>query len=197
MPILIHEANSVALSAAAAVDVPVERAPLPLEGSVLNVAWLAVWTRSRHEAVVHQQLTAKGLEAFLPTVTRWSHWKDRRKQIERPLFPGYCFVRIDPAESLRVRTCNGVVSLLTSEGRPAVVPDWEIEGVRTLIESELRFDPCPFVQEGEPVEVVRGPLRGVVGRLVRKGAHARLVVSVGLIGQGVTIEVDAGDVRAY
>jgi transcription antitermination factor NusG len=163
----------------------------------LNAVWLAVWTRSRHEAVVHQQLTGKGLEAFLPTVTRWSHWKDRRKQIARPLFPGYCFVRIDPADSLRVRTCNGVVSLLTSEGRPAVVPDWEIEGVRTLVESELRFDPCPFIQEGEPVEVVHGPLRGVIGRLVRKGAHARLVVSVGLIGQGVTIEVDASDVRAY
>jgi len=183
-----------ALSAAAPLHVS---APVSLAGGQSNAVWLAVWTRSRHESVVHQQLTGKGLEAFLPTVTRWSHWKDRRKQIERPLFPGYCFVRIDPADSLRVRTCNGVVSLLTSEGRPAPVPDWEIAGVRTLVESELRFDPCPFVQEGEPVEVVRGPLRGVVGRLVRKGAHARLIVSVGLIGQGVKIEVEASDVRAY
>ncbi|MEO7190515.1 MAG: UpxY family transcription antiterminator [Vicinamibacterales bacterium] len=163
----------------------------------VSPVWLAVWTRSRHEAVVQQQLVAKGIESFLPTITRWSHWKDRRKQIERPLFPGYCFVRIDPADSLAVRLCTGVVSLLSSEGRPAVIPDREIEGVRTLVESDLKFDPCPFVQEGEAVEVVRGPLRGVVGRLVRKGAHARLIVSVGLIGQGVMIEVDAGDVRRY
>ena len=187
-----------ALSSPAGFDHPTLSGPRTGDGPGLNLVWLAVWTRSRHEAVVHQQLTAKRIEAFLPTITRWSHWKDRRKQIERPLFPGYCFVRIDPAESLPVRTCNGVVSLLTSEGgRPAVVPDWEIDGVRALVESELKFDSCPFIQEGEPVEVVRGPLRGVVGRLVRKGAHARLVVSVGLIGQGLMIEVDASDVRSY
>jgi transcription antitermination factor NusG len=47
------------------------------------------------------------------------------------------------------------------------------------------------------VKVVSGPLKGVVGRLVRKGAHARLVLSVDLIGQAVSVEVDAADVRPY
>ena len=64
---------------------------------------------------------------------------------------------------------------------------------------------CPSVETGfveaeaidDLVEVIHGPLRGVVGRLVRKGAHARLVLSVALIGQGVSVEVDAADVKAY
>ena len=159
--------------------------------------WFAIWTRSRHESSVRQQLTGKGIEAFLPTVTRWSRWKDRKKRIDWPLFPGYCFARFDVAETLPVLTCSGVVALVSFEGRPAPIPEHEIESVRTLVESELRFDPCPLVREGSLVEVVRGPLRGVVGRLVRKGSHARLVLSVGLIGQGVTVEVDAADVRAY
>ena len=43
-----------------------------------------------------------------------------------------------------------------------------------------------------------GPsLKGVFGRLVRKGAHARLILAVDLIGQAVSVEVDAADVRAY
>jgi transcription antitermination factor NusG len=113
------------------------------------------------------------------------------------LFPGYCFARFDPAESLQVLSCPGVVSLVSFEGRPAPIPDLEIDGIRQLVESELRFDPCPLINEGDRVEVVCGPLRGVLGRLVRKGAHARLVLSVGLIGQGVMVEVDAGDVRPY
>ena len=160
-------------------------------------AWFAVWTRSRHEAAVHDQLLGKGIDAFLPTVTRWSRWKDRKKRIDWPLFPGYCFAKITPATSLSVRTCTGVVGFVSFEGRPASIPDAEIESVRTLVQSALRFDPCPLIQEGAPVEVVTGPLRGVVGKLVRKGAHARLVLSVGLIGQGVTVEVDAADVRPY
>jgi transcription antitermination factor NusG len=73
----------------------------------------------------------------------------------------------------------------------------EIESVRTLMVSQLRFDPCPLIHEGDMVEVAFGPLKGVVGRLVRKGAHARLVLAVDLIGQGVSVEVDAADVKAY
>jgi transcription antitermination factor NusG len=61
----------------------------------------------------------------------------------------------------------------------------------------LQFDPCPLIKEGMMVEVTHGPLRGVVGRLVRKGAHARLILSVELIGQGVSVEVDAADVKPY
>jgi transcriptional antiterminator NusG len=159
--------------------------------------WLAVWTRSRHEVAVRGQLAARGLETFLPTVARWSQWKDRRKRIDWPLFPGYCFVRLDPADAVRALSCTGVVGLVSFDGRPAVVNEREIASVRSLIDSEWRFDPCPFIHEGDPVEVVHGPLRGVIGRLVRKGARARLIVSVGLLGQGLTVDVDAADVRAY
>ena len=58
--------------------------------------WFAVWTRSRHEQVVREQLERKRIDAFLPTITRWSRWKDRKKKIDWPLFPGYCFARFDP-----------------------------------------------------------------------------------------------------
>src|SRR5581483_4283917 len=150
-----------------------------------------------HEQTVREQLERKGFDAFLPTVTRWSLWKDRRKQIEWPLFPGYCFARLSPANRLPVLKCTGVVSIVSFNGEIAPIPDHEIDSIRQLVETDLQFDPCPFIREGMLVEVMHGPLRGVVGRLVRKGAHARLVLSVELIGQGVSVEVDAADVRAY
>ena len=162
-----------------------------------GLAWYAVWTRSRHEQVVREQLERKGLEAFLPTITRWSHWKDRKKQVDWPLFPGYCFVRFDGAERLPVLKCTGVVNIVSFDGDIAPIPEHEIESIRHLIESELQFDPCPLIREGMMVEVTHGPLKGVVGRLVRKGSHARLVLSVDLIGQAVSVEVDASDVKAY
>ena len=173
-----------------------ERPPLRV-GVDTNAAWFAVWTRSRHEAAVVSQLEDKQIEAFLPTITRWSRWKDRKKRIDWPLFPGYCFTRIDPSESLPVLKCSGVVSLVCFEGQPAPIPNVEIESLRTLVASELRYDPCPLIHEGMMVEVQWGPLRGVSGRLVRKGPHTRLILSVDLIGRGVSVEVDAADVRAY
>ena len=160
-------------------------------------AWFAVWTRSRHEQVVRDQIQEKGLEAFLPTFTRWSRWKDRRKKVDWPLFPGYCFARFDPADRLSVLKCSGVVNIVSFNGDIAPIPDLEIDSLKRLVTSELQYDPCPLIKEGTMVEVVHGPLKGVVGRLLRKGAHARLVLAVDLIGQAVSVEVDAADVKPY
>ena len=161
------------------------------------VEWFAVWTKSRHEQVVRQQLEQKEIEAFLPTITRWSRWKDRKKKVDWPLFPGYCFARFDPRERLNVLKCGGVVNIVSVEGEPAPIPPYEIDAIRQLIESDLAYDPCPMIREGMMVEVKHGPLKGVVGRLQRKNEKARLVLSVDLIGQAVSVEVDAADVKAY
>ena len=134
--------------------------------------------------------------AFLPTITRWSRWKDRKKKIDWPLFPGYCFARFDPADTLPVLKCTGVVNIVSFEGKPAPIPDYELDSIRLLVGSDLQYDPCPMIHEGMMVEVVHGPLRGVIGRLMRKDAQrARLVLSVDLIGQAVSVEVDAADVK--
>ncbi|HVL68501.1 MAG TPA: UpxY family transcription antiterminator [Vicinamibacterales bacterium] len=162
-----------------------------------DTAWYAIWTRSRHEQVVREQLEQKGFEAFLPTIPKWSRWKDRKKKIDWPLFPGYCFARFNPQERLPILKCTGVVTIVSFDGEIVPIPESEITGIRTLVESDLQYDPCPLIKEGMMVEVVHGPLKGVVGRLVRKGAHARLILAVDLIGQAVSVEVDAADVRAY
>jgi transcriptional antiterminator NusG len=162
-----------------------------------GVHWYAIWTRSRHEKLVREQLERRQVEVFLPTYQKWSRWKDRKKQIEWPLFPGYCFARFDAHDRLPVLKCEGVVAIVGSEGAPTPIPAIEIDSIRQLIESELSYDPCPMIKEGDMVEVKSGPLKGVVGRLVRKGSHARLVLSVNLIGQAVSVEVDAADVRPY
>ncbi|HEX5474897.1 MAG TPA: UpxY family transcription antiterminator [Vicinamibacterales bacterium] len=171
-------------------------APAPERGPG-ELAWYAVWTRSRHEQKVRDQLAQKGFDAFLPTITRWSRWKDRKKRIDWPLFPGYCFARFDGRDRLPVLKCSGVVTIVSFDGEIAPIPEQQIEGIRQLVGSELQYDPCPLISEGSMVEVVHGPLTGVTGRLVRKGAHARLVLSVDLIGQAVSVEVDAADVRPY
>jgi transcription termination/antitermination protein NusG len=162
----------------------------------MSDAWYAIWTRSRHEQMVREQLERKGYEAFLPTVARWSRWKDRKKKIDWPLFPGYCFARFNSRDSLPILKCSGVVSIVAFDGAIVPVPDQEIDAIRRLITSDLQYDPCPLIREGMTVEVVHGPLKGVTGRLLRKGTQARLILSVDLIGQAVSVEVDAADVKA-
>ncbi len=162
-----------------------------------TTAWYALRTRGRHEKVVDSQLASRGIEAFLPLVTRRHRWADRWKEVALPLFPGFCFARFcygDHARRLAVLKTVGVVELLGINGHPTPVPDAEIDSVRTLVSSVLPIDPHPYLKEGMEVEVVRGPLEGMRGIMVRKGKRARLVVSVHLIQHSASVELDADDV---
>lgn len=166
-----------------------------LSDTLTDPCWYAVRTRSRHEKVVNHQLALRDVEVYLPLVTRRQKWKDRVKQVDFPLFPGYCFARVVPEERLRVLTAVGVVEILGINGRPSPISHEEIEAVRALVSSGLPLDPHPYLRVGMPVEVIRGPLAGVRGVLVRKGKRARLVVGIELIQQAASVELDAEDVE--
>ena len=156
--------------------------------------WYALRTKSRHEKLVRDQLEKQGIEPLLPTVRRLSQWKDRKKEIEVPLFSGYCFVRLSQENRLPVQKVAGVVEVVGSGNRPEPIPDEEIEALKTLMTSVLPYDPHPYLHEGMLVEVVRGPLQGVHGILLRKEKRHRLVIGVRLIQQAVGGEINVQDV---
>ena len=160
----------------------------------MTVYWYAVRTRSRHEKLVRDQLGARGVEPFLPLIERSRQWKDRRKRVAFPLFPGYCFARFPPPLRVAVLSTKGVVQILGNHDGPVPVPDAEIEAVRRLVTCTLPYDPHPYLREGMQVEVIRGPMAGVRGILLRKGTRARLVIGVTLIHQAASVELDALDV---
>jgi len=162
---------------------------------VMEPRWYALHTRSRHEKRVRDELAARPcVEPFLPLYRRFSWWGDRTKQVEMPLFSGYCFARFRYTDRLPVLQTFGVVSVVGLTDRPEFIPEHEIRAIRTLVESKLRYDPHPFLEEGDEVEVIRGPLRGTRGLLVRKDRAERVVLSVGLIRQAVAVEIHAADV---
>jgi transcription antitermination factor NusG len=88
----------------------------------------------------------------------------------------------------------GVVDLVGGGHRPEPIPDEEIEALKTLMASVLPYDSHPYLHEGMMVEVVRGPLQGVRGILLRKEKRHRLVLGIRLIQQAAAVEIDTTDV---
>jgi transcription termination/antitermination protein NusG len=156
--------------------------------------WYALRTRSRHEKKVRDQLLRGQVETFLPLCERWSRWKDRTKRLDFPLFPGYCFARFQRADRWRIANVHGVAEVLGARGTAEAIPDSEIDALRRLVASRFRFDPHPFLEEGMEVEIVRGPLAGVRGKLLRKDGITRIVLAVTLIRQAVVVHVHPADV---
>ncbi len=159
----------------------------------MTIEWFAVYTRPRHEKKVAQQLSEKGINVFLPLRTVVSTWKDRRKQVQFPLFGGYVFVHIVMEDRLGVLRMPGVVQFVSIEGKPVPIPEDQIEAVRQLVNSGLKYDPYPYVKEGMRVTIRNGPLKGVEGIVISKRKKHLLVLSVDLIQQSASLEIDITD----
>jgi transcription antitermination factor NusG len=156
--------------------------------------WYAAYTCPRHEKSVAGQLTGRGVEFYLPLYETVSRWKDRRVRLSLPLFPGYVFVRIPLCERLRVLGVPSVVRLVGFTGRPAPLPEEEIESLRNGL-STLRAEPHPFLKAGRRVRIVQGPLQGLEGVLLRRKGRYRLVISLDLIQRSICVDVDADSLQ--
>jgi len=156
--------------------------------------WYAVYTCSRHEKRVAEHLEGRAVEVFLPQYETVSRWKDRRVCLNLPLFPGYLFVHIQLCERVRVLEVPGVVRLVGANGQPAALPDCELEKLRDGLSGSLRAEPHPFLAAGRRVRIVRGPLDGLVGILLRHKGQYRVVISLDLIQRSICVDVDITDV---
>ncbi len=157
--------------------------------------WYAVSVRPRHEKLVTRHLEHQGVNYFLPVYRSVRHWKDRRKELEMALFPGYVFVNLNLRDRGGVLRTPGVVQFVTFQGQPAVVPDTEIRALESGLHAGLRLQPHPYLRQGARVRVKRGPLTGVEGIMVRRKERFRLVLSIDLIMRSVMFEVDEADVE--
>ncbi len=158
--------------------------------------WYALWVKSRYEFVTAGELERKGIEHYLPSVSKMRQWKDRKKKVDFPLFPGYLFVHIAPRSDafLNVVKTRGSVTLVALEpGHPTPVSPDEIASLRLLLQSGKPVEIYPALQEGTPVRIRRGPLCGAVGVLANRDNEDCFVVNVDILGRSVGLKVFSSD----
>lgn len=165
------------------------------EDRLTTPSWYALYTRSRHEKKVYEGLAQRRLETFLPTRKISRQWSDRLQEIREPLFRGYLFVKIPLARKLDVLKVDGVVCIVSSAGHAISVPEKDLMTIRDFIEKEIPVDPFPYLHCGQHVRVSKGILKGAEGILVSKRGQCRLVVSLDLLCQAVSVQIDAENVQ--
>jgi transcription antitermination factor NusG len=157
--------------------------------------WYAVYTYPQHEKGCVQQLRQRGLEVFLPTSAQERVWKNRQRvQLQVPLFPSYVFVQLAAGERSKVLGAPAVLRILGNAGGPQPIPD----GVVELLRAEPfrnRLHRESEIAVGQKVRIRSGAMQGVEGVLVRKKSRLWFVLSIDLISQRATMEVQAEDIE--
>src|ERR1700745_481102 len=112
---------------------------------------VVAYTNPRHERHGAVQMDRRCIECFVPLYRSVRRWKDRRKELELPLFPGYVFVHIDDEGRLRVLQSPGVSYFVSCSGRPAVIDDRELESLRSGVMNGACAEPHPYLKAGRRV----------------------------------------------
>jgi transcription antitermination factor NusG len=135
--------------------------------------WHVLYTRHQHEKRVAESLSFKEHEVFLPIYGVTHRRRDRDRQLWLPLFPCYVFICGGMDRQLQLVSTPGVITILQTSGRPAIVSHEQIDALRRIVESSVRVEPHPYLERGDRVRVKAGPLAGVEGILVRKKECSR------------------------
>jgi len=163
-------------------------------GEYLEAHWYAAYTCANHEKGVARELERRSVECLLPLYESVRRWQDRRVRLDLPLFPSYVFVRLALCDRFHVLGIPGVVRLVGFNGRPTPLPVAEIEMIRTCLAQRHPMRPHQYLQRGQRVRVLSGPLTGLVGAVVRRANRTRLVISLELLRRSVAVDIDVADV---
>jgi transcription antitermination factor NusG len=164
-------------------------------GGVVAPEWYALVTMPQHEKAVTSQLEMRQFHSYLPTYKVVHTWKNRQKKtLIRPLFAGYTFIHTQRNALHDALSVPGVMRYVGTSRGPSPITEPEIAFLRSEFCRE-RLQPFHDLVVGKRVRLIRGPMLGVCGTLVRQTNSTRLVVTLHLINQNAALEVDGADLE--
>jgi transcription antitermination factor NusG len=110
-----------------------------------------------------------------------------------PLFPSYCFARINWRERVQVATIPGVVAIVSAGREPSPVPDHYITWLQAGVQAR-RIRPHSGLAVGDRVSIVTGPFAGMQGVLERQKNEFRVILKLEMIGRSMSVEVGAEEI---
>jgi transcriptional antiterminator RfaH len=151
--------------------------------------WWVLHTRPRAEKALARKFLSRGLSFFLPLHGRQLRIRGRLQSSYLPLFPSYIFLHGDDAVRVHALETNQVAQTLP-------VPDQrrlriDLERIFHLISTGAPLTPEDRLLPGTPVKVIRGPLAGVEGKVIRQGKNLKVFVEVQFLQRGVSVEVES------
>lgn len=159
--------------------------------SISPMQWYAFTVKTRRELFVADRLAQLGFEQYTPTYTAVRKYTDRLKSVQQALFPGYVFGRLDIRDRLPILKLADVHDVVG----PWAIPAEELDQLRRGLAALVPWQPWPFLEAGDMVTILTGPLKGMRGRLESFKGVDRLVIGVALLQRAIALEVERSWIR--
>ena len=154
--------------------------------------WVAVYTKSRHEQIVVNELNKKNIEAYCPMFKERRQWSDRKKWVYFPLFRSYVFANIELKENIYVLQTIGVNKIVTFQGKISIIHDEAIENIKNILNGGFKIEQEDFFFKGDQVIVIDGPLKGLEGIVQDIKGSSKIIIKIEAIKQAFSFEISSG-----
>ncbi len=154
--------------------------------------WFAVYTKFKCEKYVTDHLNKKGIEAYVPLVTRTRRYARKIKQYDVPLINCYVFVHIVKGQYIPTLETEYVMKFLRQGKDLLAIPQQEIDLLMRVagdVEEVTELNNGAFIP-GVEVEVVSGHLTGMRGKIVERAGKKTFTVELHSIGFELRIKID-------
>ena len=143
--------------------------------------WYAAYPKARHEKSVADSLKQQNFTTFLPLIHVKKQWTDRKKDIETPLIKSYIFVKVSPNDLLYVMQTYGVCRIVKIGEKYTKIPEYQITALKKAMEERINLTPEKYFNKGELVQVLFGPLKGKMGRILNIQGKSKLFLNIDAI----------------
>lgn len=167
-------------------------------GQYSKTFWCVAKIKPGKDQIARSQLVYQGYETFCPKLPALRASGGARREGVRPLFPGYCFVRVNPGTRgwKPVTGTIGVSKLIAFGDQPARMPVGAVERMIDLCDREGCL-PCDRdLQRGDAIRIHGGPFDDWLGEVVSTREPDRIIVLVDLMSRRLPLTIDRSRVRS-
>lgn len=152
-----------------------------------------MFVKPRTEKKVAEYCKLYGIDFYLPLRESTRVVKRRKISVIMPLFSGYVFVRLLPAQKLQLQQTNLLVRILEPSNPRKMLRDLVM--VRRALRADPALTPATPLTKGRLVRIISGPFAGIEGRVARLTAKMKIVLNIEMIGQATAVEIESSIVE--
>ncbi|MCF7668451.1 MAG: antitermination protein NusG [Verrucomicrobia bacterium] len=164
------------------------------ENTIMDeLQWYVAHTKPRCEKKLVAYCEREGYETTLPCYKSVKKYRGKTVVFNKPLFPGYVFLRLFSYQKTKVFQSDYVANLLYVPYQEEF--EQQLTDILHALNTDLEIKLAPEIGEGQRVLIKSGPLSGIEGWVEKRYGMSVVLLRLDFIGQAAAVRVDASDLE--
>jgi transcriptional antiterminator RfaH len=154
-----------------------------------ELRWFVAHTKPRREKKLAENCRRLNIAATLPCYSSAHKYRGKTVVFQKPLFPGYVFLRLASGQTGSVRQDDHVANLLEVFDQQTF--NQQLHDILLALDAKVGVRLAPAIGEGMKVRIKAGPLQGIEGWVEQRSGMTTVLLRLDFINRAAAVKIDA------